>query len=261
MKHAVSILNTRYSMEDHALLRTNAQHALTLFLLLLVSIPVVQGQAKETPASTDASSAAPDQSTSEGIQKRWNEFGIWGGISFDSPISLGLGTTPNARFGSIGLRYGRVLAASKSVAFEWTIDAVPIAILSNDRFAFLPSSLGGFTVTHTRKSVYAFGASPVRLKANFRRNRRVQPFGSTTGGFLYFREDVPVAGAARFNFTFDFSGGVQIVNRQNGSDLTAIGYMLGPGPGQLVRHDHGLRCRRSSAADNRCRRQQDVIGL
>ncbi len=191
---------------------TNVRYALSLFWLLLVSPLAVQGQAKETPASKDSSTAATDQPTSAGIQKRWNEFGVWGGISFDSPTSLGLGTTPNAKFGNIGLRYGRVLAASKSVAFEWTIDVVPIAILSNDRFTLAPSGLGGFTVTHARKSVYAFGAAPIGLKFNFRRNRRVQPFGQATGGFLYFREDVPVAGAARFNFTFDFSGGVQIVN-------------------------------------------------
>jgi len=50
------------------------------------------------------------------------------------------------------------------------------------------------------------------LKFNFRRNRRVQPFAQTTGGFLYFAEQVPVTNASQFNFTFDFSGGVQIVN-------------------------------------------------
>jgi hypothetical protein len=196
------------------MLRTKAQYTLTVFWLLLVSTLLVQGQPKATPASGGASMAAPDQSASEGIQKRWNEFGIWGGISFNSPTLIG--KTPDARFGNIGLRYGRVLAASKSVSFEWTIDAVPLAILSNNRFTIVPNGTGGFTVTHARKSVYGVGLAPIGLKFNFRRNRRVQPFGHATGGFLYFREDVPVTGAARFNFTFDFSGGVQIVksNRQ-----------------------------------------------
>jgi len=147
--------------------------------------------------------------TTEGIQKRWNEFGVWGGISFNAPTLIG--KTPDARFGNIGLRYGRVLAASKTVAFEWTIDAIPVALLSNNRFNVVPSGTG-FIFTQTRKSVYAWGLAPIGLKFNFRRNRRVQPFAQTTGGFLYFNEQVPVAGAARFNFTFDFSGGVQIVN-------------------------------------------------
>jgi hypothetical protein len=185
---------------------------------------VASAQANDKPASSAATNDAASTSSTEGIQKRWNEFGIWGGISFDSPTSLGLGTTPNARFGNVGLRYGRVLAATKTVAFEWTIDAVPLSILSNDRITVVPSGTG-FTITKTRKSVYGWGAAPVGLKFNFRRNRRVQPFGQATGGFLYFSEQVPVAGAARFNFTFDFSGGVQIVNSNRHS--FTIGYKYG----------------------------------
>ncbi len=150
--------------------------------------------------------------TTNGIEKRSNEFGIWGSLSFDATTWIGY--TPDARFGNIGLRYGRVLAASKSVAFEWTIDAVPVAVLSNSRVA-----TGGFV---QRKSVYAWGISPIGLKFNFRRNKRVQPFGASTGGFLYFNENVPVPGAARFNFTFDFQGGVQIVNSDHKS--FTIGY-------------------------------------
>jgi len=165
--------------------------------------------AQQPNASSSSSSAGGPQSPSEGIQKHSNEFGVWGGLSFNAPTLIG--KTPDARFGNIGLRYGRVLAASKTVAFEWTIDAIPVAILSNNRFIVVPSGTG-FIFTQTRKSVYAWGAAPIGLKFNFRRNRRVQPFGETTGGFLYFNEQVPVAGAARFNFTFDFSGGVQIVN-------------------------------------------------
>ena len=175
---------------------------------MLASAVTVLAQADNTSSSADRSGAP--QSTSEGIQKRWNEFGVWGGASFDATTLIG--KTPDARFGNIGLRYGRVLAASKTVAFEWTIDAVPLSILSNTRFAVVPFG-SSFVITRNRKSVYGWGAAPIGLKFNFRRNRRVQPFGQTTGDFLYFNEQVPVAGAARFNFTFDFSGGVQIVNR------------------------------------------------
>jgi hypothetical protein len=175
----------------------------------LVLASTVAGLAQaNTPSSSPSASGAP-QSSTEGIQKGWNEFGIRGGISFDATTLIG--KTPDARFGNIGLRYGRVLKATKTVAFEWTIDAIPVAILSNNRFTVVPSG-SGFIFTQTRKSVYGWGAAPIGLKFNFRRNRRVQPFGQATGGFLYFNEQVPVAGAARFNFTYDFSGGVQIVN-------------------------------------------------
>lgn len=183
------------------------QRALGSCLLLLVSTVFVAAQANDTSSSSTATSAP--QSTPEGIQKGWNEFGIWGGVSFDATTLIG--KTPDAKFGNIGLRYGRVLKTSKTIAFEWTIDVIPVAILSNNRFTVVPAG-AGFVVTQTRKSVYGWGAAPIGLKFNFRRNRKVQPFGQATGGFIYFNEQVPLAGAARFNFTYDFSGGVQIVN-------------------------------------------------
>lgn len=187
-------------------------------LLLLLAFAPGSAQTNKGSASSNLSGAS--QSPIEGIQKRDNEWGIWGGISFDSPTLIG--KTPDARFGNIGLRYGRVLAASKTVAFEWTIDAIPLSILSNTRLT-LVSSGGGFTVfAPARQSVYGFGAAPIGLKFNFRRNRRVQSFGQATGGFLYFSDQVPIAGSSQFNFTFDFSGGVQIVNSNRRS--FTIGY-------------------------------------
>src|SRR4029077_10275580 len=63
-----------------------------------------------------------------------------------------------------------------------------------------------------RKSVYGAGLSPIGVKFNFRRQHRVEPFGGVTGGFRYFREEVPSVGALRLKFTADLSGGIQIIN-------------------------------------------------
>src|SRR5258707_13406772 len=150
-------------------------------ILLTLAAGEVRSQTEESQA------AIPKTTSSEGIQKRWNEFEIWGSISFNSPWKFG--SRNNARFGDLGLRYGRVLAASKSLAFEWTIDAVPLAILSNDRFTPVPTGTG---VQNTRKSVYGAGLSPMGLKFNFRRQHLVQPFAAVPGGFLYFGEDLPI---------------------------------------------------------------------
>ena len=199
----------------------------SILFLFAVSLSAT-GQTAANPSSTSTASA---QSPSEGIQKRDNEWGIWGGISFNSPTLIG--TTPNARLGNVGLRYGRVLAASKTVAFEWTIDAIPLTIFSQDKVVGIATPTG-FGITTERKSVYGWGAAPIGLKFNFRRSRRVQPFGHATGGFLYFSSQVPdvssplalpppgTSGTSQFNFTFDFSGGVQIVNSNRRS--FTIGY-------------------------------------
>ena len=82
--------------------------------LLLLPACASAVSAQTDAASTSWISSGSSQLPTEGIQKRDNEWGIWGGISFDSPTLIG--KTPNARFGNLGLRYGRVLAASKTVA-------------------------------------------------------------------------------------------------------------------------------------------------
>jgi opacity protein-like surface antigen len=177
---------------------------LSLFFALLLVVP-------QSAAGQQSSGAAED---------RRNEFGIWGGISFDAPTWIG--KTPDARFGNIGLRYGRVLAANDSLAFSWTIDAIPVAILSVNRFTIVPTGSGSFTVQRRREHTYGAGLSPIGLKLNFRRKQTLQPFASGTAGFLYFSKDVPVPGAKQFNFTFDFGGGVQIV--RNSDRAVTIGY-------------------------------------
>jgi len=57
---------------------------------------------------------------------------------------------------------------------------------------------------------------------NFRRSQLVQPFANGTAGFLYFSKDVPQPGAAQFNFTFDFGGGVDFV--KNSGRTISVGY-------------------------------------
>ena len=179
---------------------------IVLFLMLAAIHPAtVQCQTDLPPTQTPSS-----QSDSTVMRRGTNEFGVLGGIAFHAPTLWG--TTEDARFGNIAFRYGRVLAANKTLAFEWTIEASPLAVLSLKRFTFTQTSPGSFAVTTHREKVYGTGLSPIGLKFNFRPQRRVQPFGSASGGFLFFGDDIPVPGAARFNFNVEFSGGVQIIS-------------------------------------------------
>src|SRR5258708_37537980 len=108
------------------------------WLLLTLAAGELRCQTEESQATA----------SDDGIQKRWNEFGVWGDISFNSPTRFG--RTHNAVFEEVGLRYGRVFAASEAVAFEETIDAVPLAILSNHRFTRVPT---GTELQNMRRSV------------------------------------------------------------------------------------------------------------
>lgn len=181
----------------------------SVVLLFLMTV------ARPTSVHCQTSSAATQTTTTGSnsaivMRRGANEFGVLGGVSFHAPTLWG--STEDARFGNIALRYGRVLAANKTVAFEWTIDATPLAVLSLKRLTFTQASSGSFIVNSSRETVYGAGLSPIGLKFNFRPQRRVQPFASATGGFLFFQEDIPIPGAARFNFNVEFSGGIQIVN-------------------------------------------------
>jgi hypothetical protein len=180
-------------------------------LLLLLSAGVCSAQ---------QANLAIEQQPPSAIENRRNEFGVWGAISFDAPTWIGY--SPDARFGNIGLRYGRVLAANQNLAFSWTIDAVPVAILSVKRLTIVPTGSGSFTVQQSRDRTYGAGLSPIGLKLGFRRSQMLQPFANGSAGFLYFSKQVPVAGASQFNFTFDFGGGLDIV--KDGRRAISIGY-------------------------------------
>src|SRR5256886_7166623 len=124
-------------------------HSRTLTLLVrsvLLLLALVSSTSAQAPDSSTKS-----QTPREGIQKRDNEWGVWGGMSFNSTTLIG--KTPDAKFGTIGLRYGRVLKTSKTLAFEWTIDVIPVAVLSNPRPEVTASGPGFFVTSLVRHSV------------------------------------------------------------------------------------------------------------
>ena len=137
-----------------------------------------------------------------GLEKRVNEFSVWGGGSFSSPTLIG--KTEETRLAILGLRYARVLARGENLALKYTIDAVPVAFLS-----YPSGGLASAPASERRKTMTGAGLSPVGFQLNFRRRERVQPFAQASGGFLYFGERVPDERGAQFNFTADFGGGVQ----------------------------------------------------
>ena len=56
---------------------------------------------------------------------------------------------------------------------------------------------------------YGFGLSPLGQRVNFLPHRGVQPYAVANAGFVAFANAVPLDSATRFNFSFEFGGGVQ----------------------------------------------------
>jgi hypothetical protein len=153
------------------------------------------------------------------------EFGVWAGTSFANPTLIG--TATNRRFVSVGLRYGFVFGVKRDLAFEYTLDLVPAAILIQPPGAQLIAETANPRYAgQGRSAVYGAGVSPVGFKCNFARRRKWQPFVLAAGGFVYSAQPIPipVPHATQFNFTFDCGVGVQIFTA--GRKALTVGYQL-----------------------------------
>jgi len=73
-----------------------------------------------------------------------------------------------------------------------------------------------------RKRVYGGGLSPVGIQWGFLPLRRVQPFFSTNGGFIYFTDRVLNPQGSKFMYIIDYGAGLNIFHHRN--QAITIGY-------------------------------------
>lgn len=155
--------------------------------------------------------------TTYNLVRGMNEYCIWGGgggsynsqTQIDSPFfGVPVRNNRGVRFGAFGLCYGRILSVHNNFAFKYTFNAIPVAGLS---YPDINRDLGiPFPGSQIRRNVFGAGLSPIGFQLYFRPQSRIKPFVNTSGGFLFFKDPVPQLNGARFNFTYDFGGGVQI---------------------------------------------------
>ncbi|HVF87226.1 MAG TPA: hypothetical protein VM866_06540, partial [Pyrinomonadaceae bacterium] len=138
---------------------------------------------ESSSANVSLSDQTSSSSSTDVIETGANEFGVWGGGSFDSPTLIG--SAEDARFAVAALRYARVLVAGRGLAFKYTVDAIPVATLFYDSYIAIPTGIASdYRIERLRKSIYAAGLAPIGLQLNFARRRRVQPFVAGSVGFL-----------------------------------------------------------------------------
>lgn len=140
-----------------------------------------------------------------------NEWGFWAGFSPKATtIFEGLreDETADRKFFIVALRYGRTLAANNSVALQYTIDAVPVAVATGVIVARTTSPTG--VDTFRRETAYGAGLTPIGLQLDFANGSKVHPFVHVNGGFLYFNKEVPIEDSGHFAFVGEAGGGVRI---------------------------------------------------
>ncbi|MGA7767186.1 MAG: acyloxyacyl hydrolase [Candidatus Sulfotelmatobacter sp.] len=93
-------------------------------------------------------------------------------------------------------RYSRLVYTGGPFAVRWVAEIVPMTLVGDP--------------WHTKGRQYAYGGggSPIGAQVNWVHYRRIEPFLTSGGGFLYFNQSM--FHATHFNFTAQLGGGVQV---------------------------------------------------
>jgi hypothetical protein len=173
----------------------------------------------EKYAKTESGKSEPAQSqdiahdSDYRLRSGTNEFTFWGGGAFHSTTGFGglhKDEASGRKFLIAALRYGRTLSANSSVALQYTLDIIPLALATNNvTRETIVASPGGPVVNFQRGSVYGGGAAPLGFQLTFRNSSRVKPFVHVNAGVLFFAKPMPLPDAGRVAFTLEGGGGVR----------------------------------------------------
>jgi len=136
----------------------------------------------------------------------YSEYTYWFGGAFGNGHAFS--STVDGRNYQLESRYERLIYWKEPFAVRWVFDVVPVALVGD------PHTSNGH-----RAYAYGVGGSPIGAQVNFVHFRRVEPFLTSGGGFLYFNH--PMFGATQFNFTAQLGGGAQLFssNRRTAIDI------------------------------------------
>lgn len=190
---------------------------LPVVLLVLAASSSLMGQISEnaepvsTTTKTKVTVSLPQNNDNPYRLRRGdNEFGLWGGFApAATTIFGGLhdDEAEDRRFFIGAFRYGRTLAANDSLALQYTLDAIPVAVATGTIVA--RSTVGGVT-TLTRETAYGGGVTPLGLQLDFANSSKIHPFVHVNGGLLVFNKSVPIEDAGHLALIGEAGGGVRI---------------------------------------------------
>ena len=140
-----------------------------------------------------------------------NEWGFWAGFSPKATTVFGglhEDEAADRKFFIAALHYGRTLAANNSLALQYQLDVVPVAVATGTIISRTTSPTG--VDTFRRETAYGAGFTPLGLQLDFANGSKVHPYIHVNGGFLYFNKSVPIEDAGQFAFVGEAGGGVRI---------------------------------------------------
>lgn len=187
-----------------------------IFAIIAAGAVSIKAQVANVSTAADSSTAAsvtPVPDVTDGpytLKKGDNELGFWAGGSFKATTVFAGLTEAEARdrkFFIAAVRYGRTLWANDSVALQYTLDAIPLAVATGNIRS--STTIGGVT-TFQRDTTYGAGATPLGLQLDFANGSKVHPFVHVNGGFLVFTQSMPLPDSGRFALVGEAGTGVRI---------------------------------------------------
>jgi hypothetical protein len=142
-----------------------------------------------------------------------HEFGTWWGLSLMSGHIWGY--AKDVKYMPIDVRYSYELERWDHWTMRYSPEVTALAMVDEPVANQTDPEL-------QRKRTYGSGISPVGFQADFFPSKRVQPFLSTDGGFIYFMDRVLSPDGSRFMYTVDFGTGVNIFRKER--QAVSIGY-------------------------------------
>jgi hypothetical protein len=130
-----------------------------------------------------------------------NEFGVWVDGQFGNGHAFA--STIGSRLYQVEARYGRLVYTNRLLALRYIAEVIPLSVVGD------PLANG------QRAYAYGAGGSPIGIQVNFLHYKRIQPFVTSGGGFLYFNRQM--FGATQFNFTAQLGAGVQVFTSKHHS--------------------------------------------
>jgi hypothetical protein len=168
--------------------------------------------------------------------REWS-VGAWAGGAPTSYAGHFIGATSGRALALAGVRLGLAGGQLGPVRIEYVAQVIPAAFAYANPVEPLTASCGteqqvvvrGRPVTRQvpgfcRRRVYGAGAMPVGAQLAVPLGARARAFAAGHAGALVFAENMPVPAARRFNFVFDFGGGLELGSRRAGA--VTLGYKL-----------------------------------
>ncbi|MGA8528299.1 MAG: acyloxyacyl hydrolase [Acidobacteriaceae bacterium] len=148
-----------------------------------------------------------------------HEFGAWWGLSLMSGHIWGY--AKDVKYMPIDVRYTYLLTQHQYWTMRYAPEMTALAMLDEPVQGATPTQLEP-AAQYLRQRAYGSGVSPVGFESDFFPLRRVQPFFSTDGGFIYFDQRVLSPEGSQWMYTIDFGTGIHIFRKAR-QDVT-IGY-------------------------------------